>query len=418
MPSTKSRRFIWQAQALVSCASLGILLPLAGAGACGGSSSGRANPRLGTADASVQAIAGSGGMRAGERTDAGADARATTTRTDAAIAQPDASRAPRPTPDAGHVSLATDAGAHAPASDAGSDAGARHGLRGAFLELSNDHAASVYSSAITEMAALGMDTAIVQTESYLESPDFSRNAVDRSLLHAVLDQAASSGLHVHLGLALPEWGNGDETLARDASFVDGAIAAAKTSLDTLLMDFAGDRAWTGCYLSLELWTPGTADQLGELPRYVREVSQYVKQQGAFAVSISPFVSDGATDGGTATRSAFSAIFADSAVDVVALQDGAGARGLSPAQLAGNLPYYRAMLDACAGKCEVWANVEAFAGNSAGAASWDRFLAQMQTLAPTIPSQISYEYTHDLASSGGDPGASALHTAYASWLHGP
>jgi hypothetical protein len=88
-----------------------------------------------------------------------------------------------------------------------------------------------------------MDIAIVQTESYLEQPDFARNAVDRDLLRAVLDQAQSSAIRVHVGLALPEWGNGDETVARDATFVDGAIAASKTSLDILLADFAGHAAW-------------------------------------------------------------------------------------------------------------------------------------------------------------------------------
>src|SRR6185295_11969058 len=80
--------------------------------------------------------------------------------------------------DSGHADAST-----APAADASSthphDAGMRRGLRGAFLELSNDHPASLYRDAITEMAELGMDTAIVQTESYLEQPSFARNPVDR-----------------------------------------------------------------------------------------------------------------------------------------------------------------------------------------------------------------------------------------------
>jgi hypothetical protein len=291
-------------------------------------------------------------------------------------------------------------------------------LRGAFLELSNDHPARLYRDAIIEMATLGMDLAVVQTESYLEQPDFARNAVDRSLLRAVLDQAASSGIRVHIGLALPEWGNGDETLARDATFVDGAIAASKASLDALLADFAGHDAWAGCYLSIELWTPNRLDQLGELPRYVRELSRYVKQQGAFAVSMSPFVSELATDGGDGTRAAFSALFADAEVDLVALQDGAGARDLSPAQLANNLPYYQAMIDACADRCEVWANVEAFASDLTSATTWTRFSAQMQALAPLVPNQLTYEYTSDLMSSSTAAGAGALHSAYASWLNAP
>jgi hypothetical protein len=299
------------------------------------------------------------------------------------------------------------------------DAGARRGLRGAFLELSNDRSATFFRTAVQEMAALGMDTVVVQTESYLQQPSFARNAVDRGLLRAVLDQAATSGLKVHLGLALPEWGNGDQTLANDTAFVDGVIAAGKQSLDALLVDFAGHAAWAGCYLSLELWTPGSAAELGQLPRYVTELSKYAKQKGAFVVSMSPFVSDVAKDDGAATKTAFGAMFSSASVDIVALQDGAGARGLSVQQLGANVPYYRAMLDACKGKCAVWANVESFNADFTTAASWTRFLAQMQTLAPLVPDQISYEYTHYLMPSGpGGASATALHSAYAGWLRNP
>jgi hypothetical protein len=332
------------------------------------------------------------------------DAGATQSRTDAAVVQ---------RPDTQH-----DAGSSA---DSGGDtqprdAGARRGLRGAFLELSNDRSASFFQSAVKEMAELHMDIAIVQTESYLQQPNFARNPVDRALIRAVLDQGATSGLAIHLGLALPEWGNGDERLASDASFVDGAISASKQSLDSLLQDFADHPAWAGCYLSVELWTPGSAGQLGQLPRYASEVSQYVKQKGAFAVSISPFISDSAKDDGVATRTAFSALLAGASIDIVALQDGVGARGLSITQLSANLPYYRAMLDACQNHCEVWANVESFASNSMNAATWERFLAQMQTLAPLVPNQISYEYTHYLMPSGpGGTTATALNTAYRAWL---
>jgi hypothetical protein len=130
------------------------------------------------------------------------------------------------------------------------------------------------------------------------------------------------------------------------------------------------------------------------------------------------VSTLATDGGASTRAAFSALFADADVDLVALQDGAGARDLSPSQLAGNLPYYQAMIDACADRCQAWANVEAFAPDQTSATTWMRLNAQMQTLAPVVPNQITYEYTNYLMSSGGVTGASALHAAYASWLHAP
>jgi hypothetical protein len=205
-------------------------------------------------------------------------------------------------------------------------------------------------------------------------------------------------------------------LALPLFFTDGSINASKQSLDLLLQDFADHPAWAGCYLSVELWTPGSAGQLGQLPRYASEVSQYVKQKGAFAVSISPFISDSATDDGVATRIAFSALLAVGSIDIAALQDGVGARGLATTQLSANLPYYRAMLDACQNHCEVWANVESFASNSMNAATWERFLAQMQTLAPLVPNQITYEYTHYLMPSGpGGATATALNTAYRAWL---
>jgi hypothetical protein len=73
---------------------------------------------------------------------------------------------------------------------------------------------------------------------------------DRKLIRAALDQAGSSGLRVHIGLALPEWGNGDPAEAHSDAFVAGAIAASEHSFDALLADFAGLPAWAGCYLSL------------------------------------------------------------------------------------------------------------------------------------------------------------------------
>jgi hypothetical protein len=273
------------------------------------------------------------------------------------------------------------------------------------------------------MAELGMDTVIVQTESYLKQPDFVRNAVNRALIAAVLGQAEKSGLKVHLGLALPEFGNGVVRHAGDPKFVNGVIDASKDSLDQLLKDFTNSESWVGCYLSLELWTPGTEAPLGELPRYVKEVSEYVKhKRPSCLVSMSPFVSGLASDA-AATTSEFKTMFAGQKVDVVALQDGVGERRLStPQQLDANLPYYKAMLDACDGKCEVWANVESFVakeescGGNNTPASWQRFRAQMQILAPLVPNQISYEYSHFMMPSGpGRESAAALHTAYTDWL---
>ncbi len=302
---------------------------------------------------------------------------------------------------------------------AGGDSQTRKGLRGAFLLVLNSEPASFYEGAVDEMAELGMDQLIVQTESYLTQPSFGRNAVDRALLRAVLDRAAQDGLAVSLGLALPEWGNGDVSAAVDADFVDGVIAASKSSLDTLLSEFADESAWTGCYLPLELWTPGSDGQLGELLRYVSEVSQYVRQKRACVVSISPFISDLASDDGVLTESAYAPLFAEGAVDVVFLQDGVGARGQSSEQIAGNMPYYAAMQRACASHCVVWANVESFEPDFTTPAAWSRFQVQIETLRDLVPDQVTYEYSHYFMASGpGGSAAAALHDAYSTWLAAP
>jgi len=293
----------------------------------------------------------------------------------------------------------------------------RRGLSGAFVLVTNDRSATFYRTALAEMADLQMHDVIVQTESFLQAPDFSRNAVDRALLGALLDQASALGLQVHLGLALPEWGNGDVAAADDPAFIDGVIEASEQSFDGLLAEFGQQPAWTGVYLPLELWTPGSADGLGQLPRYVAQVTAHVKQARALSVAMSPFISTLGDGDGAATEAAYAAIFDNAAVDIVALQDGVGARSVPVSQLGDNLPYYQAMLRACEGRCEVWANVESFDGE--GPAQWERFLAQMQTLATLVPAQLTYEYTHYLMPSGsGGADAAALHADYAAWLAAP
>jgi hypothetical protein len=71
-----------------------------------------------------------------------------------------------------------------------------------------------WMAAVGHMASLHMDVAVIQTEAYL-SLDGSRNAVLEARLRAVLDQSASEGIGVYLGLVLPEYCNGDPACADD-----------------------------------------------------------------------------------------------------------------------------------------------------------------------------------------------------------
>lgn len=297
------------------------------------------------------------------------------------------------------------------------DAGVAH-LAGAFLLVDNSYSASFFRQAVDEMAALGMTSVWVQTESYLDST-FARNAVDPALIQAVLDEARTKHMQVHIGLALPEVGNGDPSYATNSAWISSLISADKSSFDGLWSSYASyvnDGTWKAVYLPVELWTPANATDLGQLPSYVTSVAGYVKSKSSLLVSMSPFISSMATDGGMATKTAFSSLFASAPVDVVALQDGVGARGLAVAQIAENAPYFSAMIAACAAKCSVWANVEAFAGSEP--ATWTRVGAQIADVSALTPSMITYEYSTDWFAAGpGGAAAGALHDAYAAYLAG-
>jgi hypothetical protein len=183
------------------------------------------------------------------------------------------------------------------------------------------------------------------------------------------------------------------------------------------MEFFGYRArgiWIGCYLPLELWTPGSSGELGKLPEYIKQVSDAVAAQ-QLMVSMSPFISDLAGGDPTATQTSFLALLSDAKVNIVALQDGVGARGLTAAHVARQIPFYRAMKSACQNRCEVWANVESFSADFKTPAPWDRFRAQMLGVIAETPQQITFEYSHFWMESGpGGAKAKALHDAYAQW----
>lgn len=333
---------------------------------------------------------------------------------DATVFTPDGSAVDASAPDGSAVDSSADA--------APGDGGLRRGaLRGAFLQVLNAPPASHWTSAVSAMHALGMDTVIVQTEGYLRT-NGSVDKVSRDRITAVLDEADRYGMVVWIGLVLAEDGNGSPAAAADEGFVERVIGASEASALRLRDDFGSHPAFGGWYLPIELWTPGPGASIGLLGDYVRRVSQHCHALRAGDIAISPFISDAAIDP-AATETTFRDVLATSAVTVVMLQDGVGARGVPTAEIQARVsPYLEAMGRACvAPGCTLWANVESFApgGDPWRPAEFDRFREQLTVASASTPHLVTFEYaTYWLPGGKWDAQSRALHDSYAAWLSAP
>lgn len=329
-------------------------------------------------------------------------------------------------------------------------------LSGGFLMLTNSRPASEWRAVVRAAAAARMRVVIIQTESWLSDsgggPLVRSGVVDRSLISAVLDEASANGVGVIIGLALLESASGNMGAALNASLFGRVVDATNASIAALASNAAisTHAAFRGVYLPVEAWTPSAVGGIAELGfhrAYIVNASRAAKAAWPDkVVAISPFVSDLAIDAvdGTistlATTTAYSAILAAAAVDIVMLQDGGGAMGLAPAELTRAVPaLLGAMRAACTAagasssslpttsgaKCDVWANIESFApGFTGGAAPWPRFLLQMAAASASATplsggtSAAVATVTYELGSyffSATAAGAAALNASYASWM---
>jgi hypothetical protein len=286
-------------------------------------------------------------------------------------------------------------------------------LRGAFLQVLNTPGPAFWGSAVDSMAALGMDTAIVQTEAYFNQNN-TLNAVDLVQLLAVLDAAANHGMRVWIGLVLPEHGNGNVSAAADPGFISNLVAQSQASADRVYANFGSHPAFAGWYLPVESWTPG-AGGIGLLGDYIEQVSAYCRSVADRDIVISPFISDLASDPALTTTT-YSAVLGASDVTVVAMQDGVGARSVPIADFGTRVtPYLQAMAQACAATgVAMWVNAESFAGSAP--APWARFLAQLEAAHSVTPHVVTFEYAHFWMGTGpAGPAGQKLHDDYEAWL---
>jgi len=299
-------------------------------------------------------------------------------------------------------------------------------LKGAFLQVTNDHSAGEWKAAVKEMHALHMKLVIIQTESYLKLGGTTRNEVLDTNILAVLDAAAKANMKVWIGLVLPECGNGSETMADDDAFVRYVITASEKSIARIATAFANHAAFDGWYLPLELWTPGPKG-LGKLPTYVDEVSALCKAAKGKTIAISPFISRLA---GTpaATTSAFAGILKQSDVSVVMVQDGVGARNVLPQDFPAKVTPYVAAMKAAVDEARTvrpdikfWINAESFQTLDPETvlekhvpAPLGRFPKQLELAGPDV---VTYEYYNYLSPNGpGKDAAKNLLDEYKAWLN--
>jgi hypothetical protein len=266
-------------------------------------------------------------------------------------------------------------------------------VRGAFLSDLDQHGTAYWRNAVRNMHRLGMDVAIIQTEAYLElsAGTWLVDAVDRSLIDAVLGEAARHAIGVFVGLALAENGNGDPQAAQDAAFMGALIERSRESATRVHDLYGTSPAFAGFYLPQEPWTPGSRGELGLLPDYLQEVGHHCRRLApAKQIAVSPFISDLATDP-ELTETTYASMLDVSAIDVVMLQDGVGARGVEVADLETRVkPYLVAMRAAAeaAGR-EMWVNVESFSRDAPGPLA--RLQAQVALARTITPSVVTFDY---------------------------
>ncbi len=287
-------------------------------------------------------------------------------------------------------------------------------LYGTYLMVTNEYDDMFWRQAVHSMNVIDMKVIIIQTEQFLYE-DGSVGIVKPSYIKAVLDEAANFGMSVFIGLALPQYGNGNPSYAQDIDFMTELVEQSKESVDRVYAEFGLCAAFVGFSLPFESWTPATSGELGHFDKYFSEVSQYCKDQADKEIAISPFVSGGATDPGL-TETIYRQLLSDSAITTVILQDGVGTLGIEPHNFNEKpIPYFEAMKRVCddTGK-NLWINIEAFNTDNTPT-SFDRMKQQIQVAAVVSSNLVTYEFgRHWMGDGLFGQLAQVLYDSYQQW----
>lgn len=237
----------------------------------------------------------------------------------------------------------------------------------------------------------------------------------------ILDLAHQRGMKVVFGLRYDgrwwsEWGNA-EYLREEAK---ESVALARE----VHRRYGKHPAFAGFYIPYELWDGSFTDvQVENLREMLRAIGSACRQIApGEPVMLAPFFA------GLLSPERFEqlwlSLLQDKPVDVVALQDGVGARGWDEQIEQRVPPYFAAMQRACKRRgVELWCDLECFrlTNNNPvrpafAPASAERILRQLKAVSPYVKRVVTFDFYHYMSPYRGEA-QKALYEGYLSLVAG-
>ena len=287
-------------------------------------------------------------------------------------------------------------------------------IEGTFLQFwasMREVSATQWAKELDAMRAAKMHTIILQWTqadgtNLFEPPD---------PFPTILDMAHGRGMRVVFGLRHDgrwwrEWGS--------AEYLREEARESVTLAREVHRRYGEHPAFAGFYIPYELWDGSFTDvQVENLRAMLRSISRACRQMASGKpVLLAPFFA------GLLSPERFEQLWVKllqgRAVDVVALQDGVGARGWDEQIEQRVPPYFAAMQKACRAQgVKLWCDLECFRLTNANPsrpefapANAERVIRQLRVVSPYVERVVTFDFYHYMSPYRGEA-QKALYTAY-------
>lgn len=265
-----------------------------------------------------------------------------------------------------------------------------------------DIEASQWEREIKAMRTVGLHTIIlqwIQTDgrNLYESPDPFPQLLDIAHRHKM---CVVFGLR-HDGRWWREWGN--------AEYLQEEAKESVTIAREVYRRYGKHLAFAGFYIPYEIWDGSfTEAQVAQIAQLLRAVGHACRQMApSKPVFVAPFFA------GLLPPERFEqlwlALLKDRPVDVVALQDGVGARGWDEEIEQRVTPYFASMQRACRQRgVKLWCDLECFrltnndpSRPTFAPASAERIVRQLRAVSPYVERVVTFDFYHYMSPYRGE-----------------
>jgi Domain of unknown function (DUF4434) len=308
-------------------------------------------------------------------------------------------------------------------------------INGAFIQYDGDSPRlkqADWTAMLDKMREAEMKTIVIQwlfhTARFVDPPlnlDFMNTSDGTDETGEILEYAKRHNMQVFLGLWFDDnWWTNAESANQDYFKEDGVFVTESKRVAQAAWERYGSKykdTIAGWYIPQETWNVNYDEtQINTIRAAFKSISKFCKEKLANKpVAFSPIFSPVNYPSGTpeVVEKVYADFLANSGIDIVMLQDGAGARCWhSKKDLEDNLPRYFAAFSSAAkkaseenkksnqGSIKLWADTEVFVGTNSDCkpgndgkdfrpACLERIKMQLELVAPYVENIVAFDFNH-------------------------